>query len=209
MSFFNINYINKFITKKEKIIIFDVGAYNFKDSINFKKNIPNSIVYAIEVFDFNVKKYGNNAKSYGVNVIHCAISDKDGITNYYNSTDLNGSEWTCSGSILKPTINEGVTIHIGLNYNRNGIEVNTNRLDTICKINGIESIDVLHMDIQGAEYYGILGLGSLRPKIIFCETYEYESFENSLTRDDLDELLMNMGYYIYERLEYDTLYILK
>jgi FkbM family methyltransferase len=208
MSFFNLNHIKNYIGDKEKIIIFDIGAHDFSDSINLKRNVPNSIVYGIEAYDYNVKKYGDYAKSCGVNVINCAISDKDGETFYYNSIDFNGREWTCSGSILKPTEEAGVVIHPGLNYNREGVKIQTNRLDTFCRDNNIESIDVIHMDIQGAEYYGLKGLGELRPKIIFCETCEYDSFENSLSRDDLDNLLSDMGYIIKERLEYDTLYIL-
>lgn len=210
MSLFNCGWVKQFIPNKEKVVIFDVGAHNFHDSINFKKSVPNSDVYSFEAYNFNIEKYGETAKSSGVKVFNLAVSNEDGEITFYNSTNLNGTEWTCSGSILKPTKEEGVTIHPGLNYNKDGLKVKSVRLDSFCKENNIEEIDVIHMDIQGAEYYGIKGLGdSLRPKLIFCETCEYDSYEDSLTQKDLDDLLESMGYEMYVRLEYDTLYVYK
>lgn len=209
MSSFNQNWINEIIGDKEKIIIFDVGAHNFSDSISFKTNFHNSEVHAFEAFNYNCNTYGNNAITKGIKVHNVAVSDKNEEIIFYNSTDLNGIEWTCSGSILKPSIKEGVEIHSGLKYNKEGVKVMSIRLDDFCKLNNIDYVDVIHMDIQGAEYYGIKGLGDLRPKIIFCETCEFESYDGSLTLDDLDNLLFKMGYKIKERLTYDTLYVLK
>jgi FkbM family methyltransferase len=209
MSGFNKNWINEIIGDKEKITIFDVGAHNFSDSISFKKHFPNSEVYAFEAFDYNCKIYGSNAITNGVKIHNIAISDKSEEITFYNSTDLNGHEWTCSGSILKPSDKEGVEIHPGLNYNKGGVKVMSIRLDEFCQLNKIDYIDVIHMDIQGAEYYAIKGLGKLRPKILFCETCEFESYVGALTLEDLDNLLFEMGYEIKERLTYDTLYVLK
>jgi len=209
MSFFNLNWINEIIGNKENVTIFDVGAFNFYDSINFKRNFPKANVYALEAFAFNCQKYGQLAILNGVKIYNIAVSDKNGETVFYYSTDYNGKEWTCSGSILKPSDKGIIEIHPGLNYSKEGIKVKTVRLDYFCKSNQIENIDIIHMDIQGAEYYAIKGLGPLRPKIIFCETCEYESYENSLTLNDLDNLLSEMGYEIKGRFTDDTLYVLK
>lgn len=209
MSFFNLNWIKQIIGNKENMIIFDVGAFNFDDSINFKRNFSKADVYAFEAFVFNCEKFGQTATLHGVKVHNLAISDKNGESIFYNSTDYNGAEWTCSGSLLKPSIKGIIEIHKGLNYNKEGVKVQTIRLDDFCKLNQIENIDVIHMDIQGAEYYAIKGLGELRPKIIFCETCEYESYENSLSLNDLDNLLLEMGYEIKGRFTDDTLYVLK
>ena len=41
----------------------------------------------------------------------------------------------------------------------------------------------LHMDIQGAEYYAVKGFGdTIRPKILFCETCEYDSYKDRMTK---------------------------
>jgi FkbM family methyltransferase len=209
MSHFNRNWINEIVGQKDNLVIFDVGAYNFDDSIGFKNTFPKADVHAFEAFDFNFKVYGPRALQSGVKIHNVAISDKKGELTFYNSTDLNGMQWTCSGSILKPSAKEGVEIHPGLHYNKEGLKVPAMRLDEFCESKGIDHIDVIHMDVQGAEYYAIQGLGKLRPKILFCETCEFESYEGALTLEDLDNLLFSMGYEIKERLIYDTLYVLK
>lgn len=205
MSYFDYKWANLIDTTK-KVVIFDVGAYNFDDSIKFKTQIPNSDVYAFEAYKVNVERYGQSAKNHGVKIYEIAVSDKNGETVFYNSTNLKGADWTCSGSVLKPTYKT----HPGLQYNDNGLVVKQTRLDTFCEENEIDNVDIIHMDVQGAEYYAVKGFGDkIRPKLLFCETCEYESYENSLTQKDLDNLLSEMGYEIKERLTYDTLYVLK
>lgn len=209
MSYFDLNWIEEYVNKQNPII-FDIGAHDFNDSVLFKTKYPESTVYAFEAFPYNIEKYSTNANNLGINIVNTAISDKIGTIKFFNSTSFNGIPWTCSGSILKPTKEEGVTIHTGLNYNKDGILVESTTIEKFCEENQIDNVDVIHMDIQGAEYYAIKGLGEkLKPKIIFCETCEYESYEESLTQKDLDDLLFNLGYEIKYRLIYDTLYLLK
>jgi hypothetical protein len=57
MSSFNLNYIQRIIGKTDGLIIFDIGAHNFHDSINIKSTFPNSEVYAFEPDILNIKKY--------------------------------------------------------------------------------------------------------------------------------------------------------
>ena len=84
-------------------------------------------------------------------------------------------------------------------------------LEDFCKENNIDHIDVIHMDVQGNEYWAIKGLGDnkqLYPKILYCETYEFHTYEtNGIKLEDLDNLLFSMGYQIGLRLQFDTLYI--
>lgn len=208
MSYFKMNWVNEFFDNKE-LIIFDIGAFNFDDSINFKTNFPESLVYSFEPFEYNIENYGEKAKSMGVNVFKLAISDKVGKTKFYNSETFNGTKWTCSGSLLMPSEKSGTEIHPGLIYNTDGIEVETSTIKDFCESNSIDRVDIIHMDVQGAEYYAVKGMGEkIRPKLLFCETCEYETYDGALTQKDLDDLLFSMGYKIKERLIYDTLYIL-
>lgn len=208
MSYFKMKWIDEFFDNKE-LVIFDIGAFNFDDSVNFKINFPSSSVYSFEPFDHNIESYSQKAKSMGINVFKLAISDKVGKTKFYNSETFNGKEWTCSGSLLLPSKKSGTEIHPGLIYNTEGVEVETTTIENFCDKNLIDRVDVIHMDVQGAEYYAIKGMGNkIRPKLIFCETCEYETYEGALTQKDLDDLLLSMGYKIKERLIYDTLYIL-
>lgn len=208
MSSFNLNYVQHIIGKTDGLIIFDIGAHNFQDSINMKSTFPNSDVYAFEPDVLNIKKYADNARSSGVKVFDFAMSDELGETTFYNSETLKGQEWTCSGSLMKPVTkgdtNEG--LHEGLLYNLSGYNVQIKTIKEFCDSENI-SPDVIHMDVQGAETKVMRGIGNYRPKIIFAETCEFHVYETHSSLEEFDSLMFSLGYKIVERLPHDTLYI--
>jgi FkbM family methyltransferase len=208
MSSFNLNYINQYVEKKENLIIFDIGAHNFGDSINMKNNFPNAKVYAFEPDSFNILKYSNLAKQSGVLVFDYAMSDEEGEVIFYNSETMKGKEWSCSGSILKPVTVNGTNegLHEGLLYNLTGHPVKAITFKSFCDNNQIIP-DVVHMDVQGAETKVIKGIGEYRPKIIFAETCEFNVYETNTNLEEFDKLMFSLGYEIVERLPTDTLYI--
>ena len=63
------------------------------------------------------------------------------------------------------------------------------------------------MDVQGAETKVIKGMGTYRPKIIFAETCEFDTYETDTNLQQFDKLMISLNYEIAERLEYDTFYI--
>jgi FkbM family methyltransferase len=212
MSDFNFGWVNQVIPNKQDLTIFDIGSFNFSDSIRFKNYFPNAKVYGIEADKFNYDTYYQSAQDSGVSTHFYAITDKTGEVTFYPSrkisfnNDDNHDMWTCSGSILKPI--EAADPRI--KYDMEGITVPSIRLDEFCKENNIEEIDVIHMDVQGNEYWALKGLGDnskLYPKILYCETYEFHTYESGLKLEDLDNLLFEMGYKIGARLQFDTLYI--
>lgn len=210
MSSFNLNWINQYVTKKENLVIFDIGAHNFSDSINFKRNFPQATVYAFEADKTNIEKYGSGAENSGVKVVNIAVSNENGEATFYNSETMNGNEWTCSGSLMKPVIKNGTNegVHAGLLYNIEGYTVKTVKFETFCDENNI-SPNVLHIDVQGAEKNVMSAIGKYRPEIVFAETCEFDVYETNTSLQEFDELMFSLGYEIKERLQYDTLYTQK
>jgi|TARA_R110000796_G_scaffold248736_1_gene375778 FkbM family methyltransferase len=199
-----IQVIQQAYSDKKPLIIFDVGACNFHDSINLKHAFPHSEVYSFEPSLWNLNTYQTEAERRGIRVAPVAISNKDDITTFYNSPTHNGS-----GSTLKPVVKDGTSEminHDGLLFNLEGYEVQTVRLDTFCELNNIPHIDYLHMDVQGAEELVVKGLGSLRPGFIFAETCEFDSYKSGTTLEAFEQLLFDMGYSIVNRFKDDTLY---
>ena len=209
MSSFNLNWINQFNLNKSNLVIFDIGAHNFSDSINFKRNFPNASVYAFEADTINVEKYGKNAEANGVKVVNLAVSDKNGEATFYNSETMNGVEWTCSGSLMKPILKEGTNeeaTHGGLLYNAEGYLVKTIKFETFCDDNKVVP-NVLHIDVQGAEKAVMSAIGKYRPEIVFAETCEFDTYETNTNLQEFDGLMLSLGYEIKQRLDYDTLYV--
>lgn len=199
-----IQVLHKAFGDRANLIIFDVGACNFHDSLHLKQYLPYSTVYSFEPSDFNLKEYGQTAEARGILVAPVAVSDRDDVTTFYNSTTHNGS-----GSTLKPKVKEGThegINHDGLLYNMEGYPVQVVRLDTFCDLNNIDRIDYLHMDVQGGEFNVIKGLGKYRPYFIFAETCEFETYESGTTTEEFNEYMSALGYSAIKQFRDDTLY---
>jgi FkbM family methyltransferase len=203
MSSFKIECIENILGRKNNIVLFDIGAHNFLDSIGFKKYLVNSEVYGFEPSSQNYINFYQNAVKNDVNVVNVALSDFNGETKFYNSLSLEGVPWSPSGSLLKPTD----LLKKRISFDEEGELVKVVRFDSFCEKMNISKVDVVHMDVQGAEHMVIKGMGNFRPDIIFAETCEYDNYTNSGSLESFDDLMFEYGYRISDRLEYDTLYI--
>lgn len=193
---------------KNNIVVFDIGAYNGDDALIFKSDFGCKTVVAFEpsLRNFNIMELRvGNAQILRYNV---AISDVDGEHTFY---DTEGAV-KCAGSLLKPTT-KLLTEHDAFKHNQTkfdnlGYDVKTIRLDTFIKQHNLEPT-VLHIDVQGAEYYVVSSLGPYRPDLIFLETSETEHYECSKSMTDPNKLLDDMGYELHTTLQWDNLYKLK
>jgi len=204
-----IQYIQQRLQSIANPIIFDIGACNFDDSMAFKSAFPNATVIAFEPDQDNLDDYASKAYDVGISIAPIALSDQDGATTFFPSDNLNGKVWRYSGSIMKPRMKpgsrEGVN-HPGLLFDDKGYEVQTVRLDTFCKLNSINRIDHIHIDVQGAEMKVLSAMGDLRPQTIFAETCEFDTYETGVTLESFDAFMQQLGYRVERRFEYDTLY---
>jgi len=205
-----IKIIKKEFIDSSDLVIFDVGACNFTDSVRFRETFPQAQIFSFEPDKNNLKDYGEAAENlYQITVVPIALSNEDSEATFYPSDHLNGKTWKFSGSIFKPKTKEGTAegfFHEGLMFHLEGYNVQVVRMDTFCKLNEINKIDYLHIDVQGAEYKVLSAMGNLRPRLILAETSEFETYETGTSVEKLDELLFSLGYSIEERYEYDTLY---
>lgn len=203
------------LSKIEVRTIFDIGACDFSDSIVLKNRFPKALVYAVEADPTNYYNNYKRALSLGILTYHFAMSDKTGTTTFYPSLyDYKSNiDWRYAGSIMKPLLkpetNEALN-HTVI-YDTKGIEIPTKRFDEFCREEGVETIDLLFIDVEGAEYKVMNSLGDYRPKLIFSETahYRINNYETELNLEEFDNLMFSLGYEIIDRLEYDTLYKIK
>ena len=206
----NSNDIVNILGRSDNLVLFDVGAADFRDSVKMRNSFPNSTIYSFEPDKTNLGWYGSISKNYNLNIFPFGLSDENGTFKFYTSETLNGATWKYSGSFMKPVVKEGTSeglFHSNLIYNMEGIELESKRLDSFCMENGITQIDFMHLDVQGAETKVIHGMGDHRPYLIFSETCEYETYETNTNLQEFDKLMGDLGYSIRQRYEYDTLYV--
>jgi len=90
------------------------------------------------------------------------------------------------------------------------INVPSTRLDTFCEGSGVSNIDILHMDIQAGEYNALVGLGKIRPNLIFLEvSLEHGKYYHNDTKNKTCDKLMEMGYELKQKIAGDQLWKLK
>ena len=141
--------------------IIDAGTYNGTDALRLHAAYPSARVFAIEAGWENWMNTKNRLRDSNVSVCHFAVCDRTGIIEF----NAAGTETKAgAGSIHRPR-----QCLMDLGFQPAPQDVPCTRLDDFCKCWRIAKIDLLHMDIQGAEYEALVGLGAVRPTLIFLE----------------------------------------
>jgi 2-O-methyltransferase len=151
-------------------VIFDVGAYDGGDGVRLKQAFPAAKVISFEADPTRFTIVVGATKPFEVAAIHAAVSDSDGFTQWFEAKDhlSNAGKVGGQGSIYRQNdvLNEKFPF---VEQSSLPITVPSMRLDTFCRGNGIAVIDILHMDVQGAEFDVLSGLGEIRPFMIYLE----------------------------------------
>lgn len=146
-------------------ICFDVGANVGYYSLLFASLAPEGRVHSFEPVPLNfyvlcTNRLLNHFSNLTANP--CAVGESNGTVGFVVSRDSAFSSFIDTG--MKPMATE--------------ISVPITRLDTYCETNHVDRIDVLKVDVEGAEGRvlegagGILADGSCRPRTVMLELYE-------------------------------------
>ncbi len=137
-------------------VVFDVGANIGYVANDFHKAWPDAQVFCFEPTPQTYAHLVDNVGSeQGVRCYQLAVSDSDGTATFRVDNKTHGGG---SNSLL------GHSEEFGLNARADrfqGIEVPTVRLDSFCSENGVDHIDLLKLDIEGAEPMALHGAGGL------------------------------------------------
>lgn len=209
-SCFTLSWVNQ-LNVDPKIIL-DIGSYDGGDGIRFKKEFPNSEVYSFEGCPERQKIIEKYIHNYGINLEKFAVTNHSGTTEWYSSTCYHPHKSTeifsAQGSIYKHTdVYKKTYSHIRQHIKTN---VPCVSIGDFGDANNITKIDVMHIDVEGAEYEVLLGLGSIRPTIIYIETINSSPlWINGKNAQDIHNILTNMNYKLIIDIHSDRLYVHK
>lgn len=208
-SLFNLEWITA-VTESPKVI-FDIGCYDCGDSIRFKQRFPNCEIYSFEASPQRHSKLRETTSKYNLNLVPLAVSDKVGTTTFYNSL-VDNQRIDAQGSFFKHTDIYKAT-NPRIIQESNGIVVQTTTVEAFCTSNQITHIDLLYVDVEGAELQVIKGLGTLKPKIVFVETLDFSNTSkepmwqgDATNSHELEQYLFSLGYVLIKALAADRLY---
>jgi FkbM family methyltransferase len=131
-----------------------------------------------------------------ISVHEVALSNCDGTSFFYplDKTKTNSSnEGIASLSKLKNYMNGSL---LNDKWVQKQITVSTSTMDTWCLKNNIQDIDLLWMDVQGAELKVLEGAKSILPKIkIICtEVGLVPYYEDHATKDQIDKIMFENNF---------------
>lgn len=184
----------------EPTTIFDVGSFDAGDAIRLRLAFPKAQAYSFEPDPTRYPIVEQNAKRFGIVAANLAVTDKDGRIDWFASSG--GS----SGSTL-PHSDAFRKRHPYFKLTKLPEAVGATRLDSFCKANDVKSIDVLHIDAEGAEHQVLSGLGDLRPRLIFHEITPRELWKGAHSGRELHVLLSRMGFVLAGDFRADRLYL--
>lgn len=183
-------------TDKEYVIL-DVGSRDCKQSIEFYNRFPNSRIYAFEcnpntlpICRKNIEKYRDR-----ITLIEGAVADYDGEIMFYpidqQKTKTSWEDGNPGASSLFKSNGSYTAEH----YVQNEIKTNCHRLDTVLKQHGVNSVDIIWMDLQGAELMAFQGLGDFINAVnyIHTEVCHRPIYSGQALFKDIHEYLTSKG----------------
>lgn len=181
------------LNQKASPVFLDIGANLGLISLYVYKHSPKSTIYAIEpglqqrsLFGLTIN---SNHLTDRLHLSHYAVSDKNGyasFTTYENATDGAGDGLLSTGRVPNPA---------------REILVETIKLDKFVSDHHLKSVDVIKIDIEGAELLAFSGgheIISLYKPIIFFELNKLNLKNYKHSALDTIRYLHNLNYRIYD-----------
>jgi len=190
---------------KDALTIFDIGSCEGEDSIKYSRLFPNAKIYAVEALPNNLILLEENLEKYSISnveIIPFAFSDEIGLCDFYvSSGQVDGrsenQDWDYgnkSSSLLPPSkyLKEEIP---WLNFS-NTISVESRTLIDVCIEKGIDSIDFIHMDVQGAELKVLKGAKELikNIKAIWLEVEAIELYKDQPLKSEVEKFMNQHGF---------------
>ena len=193
----------KQILQKDNPIIVEIGAHYGEDTMRFLETFKDLKIYCFEPDPRNImifKKHVNNKK---IELFEYALSDREDTINLYLSHDNKIDsvpekyDWISLEDYSKKRLSNSGSSSLKKGYSKNfhKIQVRTRRFDNWAIENYNDTIDLVWMDVQGAERDVINGMGSTigNIKFIWME-YGEKSYQDAMNRIETIQFMSSLGF---------------
>lgn len=196
--------LSRLFFRRERLVIFDIGACEGEDSIRYRRRFGSSRIFAFEPLPANQAIARANFARYearDIELVPLALSDRAGHASFHVSSGrpdkkFAGEEWNYgnkSSSLLPPASKE--PMHGWIRFNEE-ITVQTETVDGFCRSQQISAIDFIHMDVQGAEMLVLAGASAMLPSVtsIWLEVAEQPLYKGQKVRGEIESYMKRQGF---------------
>jgi FkbM family methyltransferase len=173
--------------------IIEVGARDCNETLLFFENYPKAQIFTFECNPATLPICRDKVQGkFRVTLTEKAVSDKNGQINFYSiDPEKTETTWLDGNPGASSLFKASGGYHLE-KYVQDKVIVDTTRLDTFLSTNSIKAVDVLWMDIQGAELMALKGLGSSIElvKVIHTEVEFSEIYKGQPLFEDIKEFLL-------------------
>lgn len=195
-------------------VVFDVGARDCTESADFARAYPAATVFAFECNPATLPQCrAAAAVEPRIVLTEQAASNQSGRLAFFPTNPERTRTGVAAGNPGASSLFEATGAYPEEAYVQDRVEVDAIRLDQFCAARGIHEIDVLWMDVQGAEEMVLRGLGALlaRVKFIHLEAEFFEIYRGQALFPGIDALLREAGFTLagftsYSQYAADALY---
>ncbi len=181
----------RLLSRADDLVIFDVGAYVGEIVATYKRMFPQSTIYCFEPFPDSFQKLNRFSGDASIKAHQIAFSDKEGKTTFHINVDL-----SCN-SLLPPTESD-FKCYSAKSIKDGEIQVETNTLDNFCASTRRSFIDILKLDVEGAEVKVLEGasrmLSKQAIKLIYSEGMFIPHDDGGCLFHELAAFLIRYGY---------------
>lgn len=184
--------------------VVELGSYDGGDAYRFRKAFPSARVISVEADPTRFEIVSRNLEGQNIEVVNYAACATDGDVDWFVSTidgapQAQGSMFRHSDMYQKkfPNVQQA----------QEPLKVRGRRFDTLARELSVNEVDVLYMDIEGAEHTVLQSLGDIRPRLIYLE-WRSDYFKDARSSRDTEELLARYGYRLVLLKKSDRMYFL-
>ena len=196
----------KHIDKNRINTVFEIGAHNCRDTIAINRYYRPRIIYVFECNPDCIQVSKNTLKRYwgrkNICLIEKAVWSESKKIKFYPVVESYRQE---TPQIKQKNLGASSCFRtLGTHHEKfiqDEIEIDAIRLDDFCRENDINKIDLICMDLEGAEYYALLGLGDMihRVRYIITEIIIKPVYQGQGFFDSTNQYLENHNFKLIER----------
>lgn len=180
------------ITGGKAKVIFDVGANRGQTTRKYLELFSDAVIHSFEPIHNFMQYYDGYKSNKRVVFNPIGLSDKEGEVEFFLNKSLDTSSILASAKINANSDDSCKTV--------SKISIKTISIDQYCERNKIDAIDILKLDVQGAELAILQGaqrmLAENKIGVIYTESYFKQQYLNQPLFYDIAKYLNSFGFFL-------------